>query len=868
MTKDKKLTWKEQQKIRPRVKEGISKNAFLHPKEATKMSKRAYKEAKQSYRLARKKYQLENQTMKTRLREGTSNKTINHLLAKKNYIELKNKRRVQRKIYKKTKAKDPTRVSVQLRQEAKESVKQEIGKTVTKALHEDDTLREIAQGYTSYQQMKQKLRLGLKTSKTFGRVNVKAAKSTYGLGNRLFNFSRGRGFQRTPKDDTVRSQLMKKFRNVQQRRRAVKAARKAQRGFSLVRSFLSGKQSLRQVTKLLFANPISWVVLLVFFLLFLFSNVSSNTIRPAIVQEEQDLTEAWTYMTKLDAKNSDTANLFYTNLDDVMFYMNERFDGYKLTDYATNTMNCANFLSQLWVDLNGKAPDYSLKRVSDLVDDKKSIYFLSTERQKEYRERVETFGYQTLEGQLSFPFPTESLVVTRRYGYERQGESVSLNKSIQVMVKKGSAIHAPMTGRVTAVPTDSSLQLTADKDHRLLIEGINSQRMKVGDAIQEGNLLGNSTNDHLAFYYESYSSSDKCWVSVNPAFYFPKVSYTQTTVLAQNDFAPGKDIESRAKAVYDYLMKMGFTREGIAAILGNFSVESGVNPKRAEGDYLPPPVGKSGNCWEDANWLSMGGKEIYNGRFPNILHRGLGLGQWTDTADGGRRHTLLLEFAKAKKKKWYALDLQLDFIFNGDVPAYQTLARNVAGSKVAGTVPELTVYFLNQWEGNPNDKVPERIQAAQNWYNFLGSNQDLNKSSKEVFEKYKNKVQPLPTEKEMKQGWAGNAYAPGNCTWYCYNRMKQLGKSIYPYMGNANQWVHNYTQTPGARLVDTPRRGDVIIFTNGVANSSPLYGHVAMIEYVNSDGSFVISEMNVQGEYSMGWRVLKKEAGEYFMRVE
>ncbi|WP_341871040.1 CHAP domain-containing protein, partial [Enterococcus faecalis] len=54
---------------------------------------------------------------------------------------------------------------------------------------------------------------------------------------------------------------------------------------------------------------------------------------------------------------------------------------------------------------------------------------------------------------------------------------------------------------------------------------------------------------------------------------------------------------------------------------------------------------------------------------------------------------------------------------------------------------------------------------------------------------------------------------------------------------------------------------------NGVAGSSTQYGHVAYVEHVNSDGSFVISEMNVSGEYSMNWRVLKKEAGEYFMRL-
>ena len=87
--------------------------------------------------------------------------------------------------------------------------------------------------------------------------------------------------------------------------------------------------------------------------------------------------------------------------------------------------------------------------------------------------------------------------------------------------------------------------------------------------------------------------------------------------------------------------------------------------------------GRSANLW---------------GRFPNILHRGLGLGQWTDTADGGRRHTLLLDYAKGKIK-WYDLQLQLDFIFDGDAPGSRTAADNVARSKVAATIPELTTYF-------------------------------------------------------------------------------------------------------------------------------------------------------------------------------
>ena len=110
---------------------------------------------------------------------------------------------------------------------------------------------------------------------------------------------------------------------------------------------------------------------------------------------------------------------------------------------------------------------------------------------------------------------------------------------------------------------------------------------------------------------------------------------------------------------------------GLAAMLWeNFCYRKVISIlKRAEGDYLSPPVGADSSSWDDESWLAISGPAIYNGRYPNILHRGLGLGQWTDTADGSTRHTLLLNYAKIKKiKKWYDLELQLDFMIRGDTP--------------------------------------------------------------------------------------------------------------------------------------------------------------------------------------------------------
>ena len=58
----------------------------------------------------------------------------------------------------------------------------------------------------------------------------------------------------------------------------------------------------------------------------------------------------------------------------------------------------------------------------------------------------------------------------------------------------------------------------------------------------------------------------------------------------------------------------------------------------------------------------------------------------------------------------------------------------------------------------------------------------------------------------------------------------------------------------------------MVQFDPGVAYASQ-QGHVAFVEYVNSDGSFLISEMATPQAYQLNWRVLKAQSGMHFIHL-
>ena len=89
-------------------------------------------------------------------------------------------------------------------------------------------------------------------------------------------------------------------------------------------------------------------------------------------------------------------------------------------------------------------------------------------------------------------------------------------------------------------------------------------------------------------------------------------------------------------------------------------------------------------------------------------------------------------------------------------------------------------------------------------------------------------------------GAGGNRFSYGYCTWYVASRIP------VPWLGNAWEW-YGQAQAFGWATGQSPRPGSIMVtWESG-------YGHVAIVESVNSDGSWRVSEMNF-----VGWGVVSQ----------
>lgn len=96
------------------------------------------------------------------------------------------------------------------------------------------------------------------------------------------------------------------------------------------------------------------------------------------------------------------------------------------------------------------------------------------------------------------------------------------------------------------------------------------------------------------------------------------------------------------------------------------------------------------------------------------------------------------------------------------------------------------------------------------------------------------------------------------------NRRAEMGIGTTSYLHNGGEW---YLTAPayGLRVDHNPQVGAAISFLPGQDGADGSYGHVAVVEAVYGDGTFLISEMNWGGPFLMHSRVLVNRGQYWFV---
>ena len=858
-------------------------------KEQTRSKRHIVKKSRKQFRASKDKVKSLKKAYKSLQKQGKSltpegAKKLTSL--KKELDKAKLEKRVAKKVFKVAQEANGGSRKKKFYRATKQALERSASQQASSAAHQDDTLSDLARAKYRYQD----IQIQGKRIKTIGKYSGKlgqgVVKSSYGLGNRFYNKAKGRGFTRTPREFSWEGKLSRRIQDYKKRLAASKTGKAAKKARKVYRF---GSKPIKAIIK----NPFGFKAYLIAFGLLLFLAILGIGSSGITRQDEFDMNDTWLYLSKLDREKSNDKVDYWTKIDDPLLYLNYKYD--EVSDklhidgnkyFSQNNLGKA-YLNTLWKDLNGDKDN--LKTMEELYT-QNDLYKLNEDELEEYKQLLEIArdsGKYMLLQELDNPFYTDDqpesqtpLQIIERFGYKTKTEI--FNGSV-LQAPGGQTLLAVLDGKVEVNGNDLEI---SDENSKFLYKNVDTIRYKTGDHVKSGDIIGKVASEgNQTVYYQKLEPDrsnkkdkdgnvEKSWTYVNVGFYFQRVEYTQATSVVSSIETSGEK-GKRARAFADAIKKNipEATDEGIAAVLGGFDIESSITFKRYETDFLtnnqfdkvakePTAENLVGN-WDAFQAMYPNLRLNKGGYMVNGLHYiGIGIGQFT-----GPRALALWNFAKDMNGDIWSAEVQTKFLLEADDPLRREAFKRIVTS--TGSVEALAEDFLNSWLGVPGNKLLERQSAARQWLNFLknkgGGSTGI--SSQQVPAEYKDKLPyGLPTDQAILegQGYSGNAYELGNCTWYVYNRFAQIGIGIYPYLGNANQWVDS-GQAQGYEISTIPKPGSAVVFMNGVAGASPIYGHVGFCEYVNSDGSFLMSEMNFAGLYLTTWRTLTPQSGIYFV---
>ena len=94
-----------------------------------------------------------------------------------------------------------------------------------------------------------------------------------------------------------------------------------------------------------------------------------------------------------------------------------------------------------------------------------------------------------------------------------------------------------------------------------------------------------------------------------------------------------------------------------------------------------------------------------------------------------------------------------------------------------------------------------------------------------------------------------------NCTGYCQGRWMELGNTNTPYAfhGNAGDWINEARQA-GYQIGSEPQLGAIVVFAGWSSNRA---GHVAIVEEISDDGSYIKCSESNYGSTIFEWPVYR-----------
>jgi surface antigen len=173
------------------------------------------------------------------------------------------------------------------------------------------------------------------------------------------------------------------------------------------------------------------------------------------------------------------------------------------------------------------------------------------------------------------------------------------------------------------------------------------------------------------------------------------------------------------------------------------------------------------------------------------------------------------------------------------------LRGNTVAAGTVVVVPPINGIVYTVRAGDTPDSLAQRYRANKD--QIVAFN-DVELTGLKIGERIviPNGQQAAPTvfSRPIQAVYGYNGYDYGWCTWYAADRRAKLGRPVPANLGNANTWASR-AAAAGIATGSTPQAGAVAM------RHARAPGHVAVVEVVNSDGSFWISEMNSRGVVSM-----------------